>query len=63
MLWCIGIEDVFYFVRGSAFEDRLGGALGCLRFVVSYVSHFHYNFWGGRVGAVVGFEWGRVWVF
>lgn len=30
--------------------------------VVSYPTSLTI-FWGGRVGAVVGFEWGRVWVF
>ena len=66
MLWCIGIEDVFYFVRDSAFDEGLGGALWILE-VWGVVSHFLLQFFlgggGGWVGAVVWFLGGRVWVF
>lgn len=53
-------EATYFFFKGSALDEWLEGALWVLA-VCGVVSHFHYNFWGGRVGAVVGFEWGRVW--
>ncbi len=54
MLWCIGSEDFFYFVRGSAFDEGLGGALGCLRCVVSYpTSSYHFLGGAGRCCCLV----------